>query len=280
MLKIKEYRKVRDLEEAYELNQKKSACVLGGMVWLKMGNRVVSTAIDLSGLGLDTIEETGEEFRIGAMTSLRALETHKGLETYTNGAMKESLRHIVGVQFRNCATVGGSIFGRFGFSDVLTMFLALDSYVELYKGGVISMKEFAASKRDRDILVRIIVKKQPVKTVYLSQRNSKTDFPVLTCALSLDAKGQVKTVVGACPSRARVIEDKEDILKGFLNLSREEQEAAAEAFGVYVQSQVKTQSNMRASKEYRSLLVKVLTKRALLAAASMEKQEQQAGGME
>ena len=114
MLKIKEYRKVKDLEEAYELNQKKSACVLGGMVWLKMGNRMVSTAIDLSGLGLDTIEETEEEFRIGAMTSLRALETHQGLAAYTNGAMKESLRHIVGVQFRNCATVGGSIFGRFG----------------------------------------------------------------------------------------------------------------------------------------------------------------------
>ena len=277
MLKIKEYRKVRDLEEAYELNQKKSACVLGGMVWLKMGNRMVSTAIDLSGLGLDTIEETEEEFRIGAMTSLRALETHQGLAAYANGAMKESLRHIVGVQFRNCATVGGSIFGRFGFSDVLTMFLAMDSYVELYKGGIVSMEEFAASKRDRDILVRIIVKKQPMKTVYLSQRNSKTDFPVLTCALSLDGKGQVKTVVGACPSRARVIEDKEGMVKDFLNLSKEEQEAAAEAFGTYVQGQVKTGSNMRASREYRSLLVKVLTKRALLAAAS---KESQAGGME
>jgi len=173
--------------------------------------------------------------------------------------------------------VGGSIFGRFGFSDVLTMFLAMDSYVELYKGGIVSMEEFAASKRDRDILVRIIVKKQPMKTVYLSQRNSKTDFPVLTCALSLDGKGQVKTVVGACPSRARIIEDKEGMVKDFLNLSKEEQEAAAEAFGTYVQGQVKTGSNMRASREYRSLLVKVLTKRALLAAAS---KESQAGGME
>ena len=37
MLKIKEYVKVKDLEEAYLLNQKKTACVLGGMVWLKMG---------------------------------------------------------------------------------------------------------------------------------------------------------------------------------------------------------------------------------------------------
>ena len=41
MLKIREYVKVKDLEEAYQLNQKRSACVLGGMVWLKMGNRNV-----------------------------------------------------------------------------------------------------------------------------------------------------------------------------------------------------------------------------------------------
>lgn len=56
MLKIKSYVKVNSIAEAYELNQKKTACVLGGMVWLKMGNRNISTAIDLSGLGL-------EEFR-------------------------------------------------------------------------------------------------------------------------------------------------------------------------------------------------------------------------
>ena len=161
MLKIKEYVKVKDLEEAYLLNQKKTACVLGGMVWLKMGNRNISTAIDLSGLDLDMIEETEEEFRIGAMTSLRTLETHKGLEGYTQGAVKESLRHIVGVQFRNCATVGGSIFGRYGFSDVLTMFLAMDSYVELYKGGIVPLEDFAKKKPDRDILVRVIVKKRP-----------------------------------------------------------------------------------------------------------------------
>ena len=95
------------------------------MLWLKMQNRTVQTVIDLSDLGLSGIEETEEEYRIGAMTSLRELELHKGLDAMTGGAVRESLRHIVGVQFRNLATVGGSIFGRFGFSDVLTMFLAL-----------------------------------------------------------------------------------------------------------------------------------------------------------
>ena len=127
MLKIKSYVKVKNVAEAYELNQKKTALVLGGMVWLKMGNRNISTAIDLSGLGLDTIQEFDDEFVIGCMTPLRELEINESLNEYTHGAIQESLRHIVGVQFRNCATVGGSIWGRYGFSDVLTMFLGMDT---------------------------------------------------------------------------------------------------------------------------------------------------------
>ena len=90
MLKIKSYVKVKSLAEAYELNQKKTARIIGGMVWMKMGNRAVSTAIDLSGLGLDTIMENDEEFVIGCMTSLRDLETNEALDTYTHGAMKKA----------------------------------------------------------------------------------------------------------------------------------------------------------------------------------------------
>ena len=34
---IREYKRAESLEEAWQLNQKKSNRVLGGMVWLKMG---------------------------------------------------------------------------------------------------------------------------------------------------------------------------------------------------------------------------------------------------
>ena len=74
MITIREYKKVQSLEEAYELNQKKSNRIIGGMIWLKMETLNVGTAIDLSGLGLDVVEETETEFRIGAMTTLRTLE--------------------------------------------------------------------------------------------------------------------------------------------------------------------------------------------------------------
>ena len=124
MIKIKDYIRAGSLEEAYELNQKRSACILGGMLWTKMGERQVQTAIDLSGLGLDQIEESEEEFSIGCMVTLRQMEEHEGLNAYTDGAARESVRSIVGVQFRNLGYGWeAGIFGRFGFSDVLTLFL-------------------------------------------------------------------------------------------------------------------------------------------------------------
>ena len=252
MLNIREYVKVQSLEEAYELNQKRTNKVIGGMLWMKMGSRNIQKAIDLSGLGLDKIEETEEEFRIGCMTTLRDLELHPGLDAYTGGALRESLRHIVGVQFRNLATVGGSIFGRFGFSDVLTCFLALDTWVELYKGGCIPLAEFARQKPDRDILVRLIVKKHEDKSVYLSHRNSKTDFPVLTCAISL-RDGQVYTAVGARPSRAVCLCVSEADWK----------KKGSEALAGELAAQFPTEGNMRAGKEFRSHLAEVLIGRGL-----------------
>ena len=137
MLEIRSFRQAGSLQEAWELNQKKGNRVIGGMLWLKMSRGRCGTAIDLSGLGLDRIEEDDEAFRIGCMTTLRCLETHPGLNAYSCGAVCDAVKSIVGVQFRNLATVGGSVWGRFGFSDVLTVFMALGASVELYKKGIV-----------------------------------------------------------------------------------------------------------------------------------------------
>ena len=245
MLKIKEIVRPQSLEEAYELNQKRTNRILGGMLWMRMSNIQIQKAIDLSGLGLDKIEETEEEFSIGCMVTLRELELHTGLNTCFEGLIRRSVEDIVGVQFRNSATIGGSLFGRFGFSDVLTAFLVLDTYVELYKGGVCPLAEFASGKRDNDILVRVIVKKTKGHYAYQSYRNTKTDFPVLAVAMA-QAEDGVKAAVGARPQRAevRIVTDLEkDTLKDL---------ADSFAYG----------SNMRASAEYRKHLASVLLKRA------------------
>ena len=213
MLTIQNYKKVLSLSEAFELNQEKTNRIIGGMMWMRLGESRIHTAIDLSGLGLDKIEETDEEFRIGCMVTLRQLETHEGFRAYTEGCAKEALRHIVGVQFRNLATVGGSIYGRYGFSDVLTLFLGLDCYVELYKGGIVPLKEYAKWKYDRDIIIHIIVKKRAVKMFYEAVRITETDIPVLTCAaVKFTGENVYHICVGARPGRAIMVEDKDGIL--------------------------------------------------------------------
>ena len=95
MITIKEYVRAKSLEEAWQLNQNKRNRVLGGMLWMRLSNGMVNTAIDLSELGLNTIEETEESFSIGAMVSLRDLEIHEGLNRYTNSAVKNAVKDIV-----------------------------------------------------------------------------------------------------------------------------------------------------------------------------------------
>lgn len=260
MLQINQYVKVSSLDEAYELNQKKNNVIIGGMHWLKMMDRMVGTAIDLSGLGLDQIVETEDAFEIGCMVTLRQLEQHKGLNTYTAGAVADAVKDIVGVQFRNTATVGGSIFGRYGFSDVLTVFLALDTTVVCHKAGEISLQEYAKLPQDRDILVKLIVKKTPVAVAYLAQRHARTDFPILTCAVSY-WNGTWHAAVGARPGRAELVADVNKLVSGETATAEE-----AKAFGESVAKQLRYNSNMRGSAEYRQQITPVLVKRAMLAA--------------
>ena len=245
MITIDKYIRAQSLEEAWELNQNKRNRILGGMLWLRLGKNSVNTVIDLCDLGLDKIEETDEAFSIGAMVTLRDIEVHEGLNTYFSNAIANAVKDIVGVQFRNMATVGGSIWGRFGFSDVLTVFLALDSYVELYKGGIIPLEQFVGMKEDNDILVRLIVKKTPCKVVYSSVRNQRTDFPVLACAVAR-MNGEYRASIGARPARAMLVRSGD-----------------ADGFAAYVAENAPTEGNMRGSAEYRTHLIKVLVERSM-----------------
>lgn len=80
------------------------------------------------------------------------------------------------------------------------------------------------------------------KAVYLSERRSQTDFPVLTCAAS-EKDGTVLLSIGARPMKADVTET---------TLDEMEQEADTFTYG----------SNMRGSGEYRKHLGRVLAGRA------------------
>ncbi len=228
-------------------------------MWLKMSRRTHSTLIDLCDLGLDTIEEDEQEFRIGAMVTLRQMETHPGLDAYSCGAVRDAFKDIVGVQFRNGATLGGSLWRRMGFSDILTVFMAMDSYVELHKGGLVALEDFARMQPDRDVIVRLIVKKTPGAFAYQAVRKQRTDLPSLNCAAG-KVGDEWRVVVGARPARAALLRDERGILADGMG-----QESAAR-FGEYAAEVLSVGSNMWGSAAYRRALIPAVVRRALIAA--------------
>lgn len=200
------YVRVGNAAEAYELLQKnRNNKIVGGGIWMRLGSRRVATAIDLSDCALDTIEETEDEFRIGAMVTLRELERHEGLNALANRVFEFAVRDIVGVQLRNSATVGGSIYGRFGFSDVFCAFLALDSYVELTGAGRVPLAEFVRMGYVRDVIERVVVKKHAYRASYEAVRKEATDFPSLNVTVAW-WKGAWHVAVGARPLPAELLE--------------------------------------------------------------------------
>lgn len=251
MFTAQQYIKAATLEEAYALNQKRSNAVIGGGCWMKMNHRRYQTLIDLSGLGLDAIEEGPEAFTLGAMATLRQLETDPGLEAAFGKGFSEMTRHIVGVQFRNCATLGGSLYSRFGFSDILTFLLALDCEVELAHAGRLPLAEYAQMPYDRDILAKVRILKNGRRAAYQSFRQTATDLPVLTCAASV-LDGALRVVVGARPKRAMCLE-----------FPFPQTEEALEQVCREVQDKLSYGSNLRGSGEYRRRLAGVLCRRAV-----------------
>ena len=61
----------------------------------------------------------------------------------------------------------------------------------------------------------------------MSQRNSKTDFPG-TDLYGVADRREARTVIGARPSRAVVVEDKESILKNFKHMTNKQRTEAIE----------------------------------------------------
>lgn len=248
MAQYKNYVIAQTLDEAYALNAKKSTVIVAGNMWLRMCGMRRQTALDLSELGLDYIKEDEQGFTIGAMTTLRTMETHPALNAAFGGVFARAFEPIVGTQFRNGATVGGSVFSRFGFSDVSTLLLAMGAKVVTHARGEVPLDEFQKEKWDRDILTAIRIEKGR-STAIESVRLSKTDIPVLVCAASADERG-VRVVLGSRPARAVIVA--EDARPEELDYMR-------------MAADIPMGSNARASEAYRRKVAPVLMERAVQA---------------
>ena len=260
MATFKDYIAPKTSKEAYEaLISKKTARVLGGGCFMRMGNKKIGLAIDLIDAELDYIKDLGDKVEIGAMTSLRDFETSELLKESFGDIIGDSVKHIIGVQLRNIARIGATIYSKYGFSDPLTGLLALDADIYLYEGGKVSLEEYIKEEgKRRDILEKIRINKNVEAASFETMRNSAVDYAILSVAFA-KIGGKYRIAVGARPRRA-VLAYK---AMKYLDENGLTEETAIKA-GEIAAEEIHFGSNNRGSAEYRKELCKVLVKRAIL----------------
>ncbi len=260
MITFGDYLLPKTIDDAYQaLISKKSARLIGGGCFLRMGSRRIGLAIDLSDLGLDYIKDMGDEIEIGAMASLRSFEISPLLKGQFGSLIGDSVNHIIGVQLRNIATIGATVYSRYGFSDPITGLLALDADIFLYKGGRISLENYLKEEdHRRDILEKIIIKKNIKGGSFQTFRNSAVDYAILSVAAVETEKG-MRISIGARPGVANLAVKAMD----YIDYNGITEETAIKA-GEIASEEMHYGSNNRGSGIYRKELSKILVKRALL----------------
>ncbi len=255
-MEIKEWMRPENLEAAYELYQA-GGVIVGGGAYMKLGKKSIDKAVDLSRLGLDTVEETEKGIELGAMVTLRELERSPILKEHFGDVFSKLLSSISGVQLRNTATIGGTVWGSYGFSDLLTLLLAMDAQAEMYREGWIPLETFLNKDKKSGLLVKVLLPKSAAKASALCYKKSQTDFSVINAAAAR-VDGKLRIAVGARPAGARLA------LEAMKELNEVHQEDwdIEKAVAMAVE-ELSFGSDARASAEYRKMLCKTLVKRCL-----------------
>ena len=255
-MKVNEYYRASSLEDAYQKLQAspKNAIVAGGL-WMKKMGQSYDSLIDLSKLGLDKISETKDEVIVGSMVSQRDFEDSKIVSFLYAGAPAFAVREVMGVNFRNLATIGGSIMGRYPFSDVITGLLPYDVELEFYPAQKMSLEEYLNYKGKLNaILVAVHIKKVEGKGFFKKVKTTALDFPIVNIAVAKVNK-EYRVVVGARPMvAARSYKAMEYLNNGGKDFAKAAELAVEE---------LSFMDNKDASKEYRVDLAKVYVRRGL-----------------
>lgn len=259
-MNIGTYLKPASLDEAYAaLQLEPKAKLLGGGAWLKLVDADLPAAIDLAFLRLSGIKETVEEVRIGAMTTLSEIEASPLFSGLYNGIFRQAIHSVMGPSVRNIATLGGSIMGRFGFSDLLPVLLVLDARLKFFKHPELSIGEFMEMKTPpRDILTQVILPKHKAQGYFHKVTRTALDFALVNVAiLRLDSGYRI--AVGSRPGAAMLCQKAMNHL-AFRPLPDEKTMVEA---GAIAAEECRPGSNQRASGDYRKQLIETYVERGL-----------------
>ncbi|MBE0701219.1 MAG: FAD binding domain-containing protein [Acholeplasmataceae bacterium] len=258
-MEITTYYIAQTLEDAYQkLNANNQNAILGGGAWLKHATKHVDTMIDLSNLHLDEIEDRPDVIEIGSCVTLRSLETNPLVQTIGQGFLSEASSQIMGTGFRNIATLGGSIVGKFPFSDLLTPLLTLNVTLRFYPKKEITLQDFLDQKgKVTEILTHIIIKKTKSVGFFKKIANTVLDFSILNVAILRDK--DIKIALGARPGKALLALD----AMKMINQAEKIDDHVIEQAAKKVVETIRFSSDHRGSEDYRKALAVTYVSRGI-----------------
>lgn len=244
MYNARDYLKAQSCRDAGEaLSKSKRNKIVAGNMWLRLSRGSYNSLIDITDLGLDYIKEKNGSVKIGACTPLRKVELSNILAENYGGVFAELLSKIVGVQFRNTATIGGNVFLKHGFSDIITLLSVLNARVCFELAGEMALSEYLGRQMKKDLLKEIIIPAKQ-KVSFAAYKPTATDLSALNAAVCR-SNSEIRVAVGARPAVAKT--------KVFAADTSAEKIAASFSYG----------SNMRASAAYRKIIAVDLLEKCL-----------------
>ncbi|MDX6593039.1 MAG: aerobic carbon-monoxide dehydrogenase medium subunit [Gaiellales bacterium] len=220
--------------------------------------------IDISQIpGMTGIRDDGSHIALGAMTTHRSV-AESDLVQAACPALAETAAGIGDMQVRNRGTIGGSVVHADPHADLPALLVALGG--EVVAEGPNGQRTIAADDLYTDYLTTSVTPDELVTEVrvpkvrqsaYIKFNRRSQDWAIVGVAAALTDKGAriVLTGVGSTPVRATAAE-------AAWNGSNAAEAAQQAAEGL------NPPSDTSASGEYRSHLARVLTRRALEAAAA------------
>ncbi len=274
-----EYAQAGTIDEATQLLSGESdALVLAGgtaaVVLLNLGLLRPSLVVDIGGIGgLHGAGEAGGAYRLGALTSIREIETSERVKG-RYPVLAEAAAQVGSVRVRNAATVGGAIAYGEPQTDVPVALVALGASVELAsRDGRRSMPlaDFFHAPYETDLAPGELVTEVTVPPMGSGTGGCHVKFTIgsmehkpvanVSAIVRLDAAGaceDVRIVAGAVGPTPFVAQRAASMLRGAKPSDREIEQAAQAA-----SEDVEPIDDLRGSVWYKRRIVKVLVERGL-----------------
>jgi CO/xanthine dehydrogenase FAD-binding subunit len=233
----------------------------------------VKKLIDITGLGLDYVSPEDSWIKVGASTPLRKLGETEPFASKAEYQVVHEAVSTIPIQVSNAATLGGNICSAVPIVSMPPVMMSLGAEVALLgSSGERTLpldelyEDYLITKMKPDEFVtevRIPVKKARGSSTYVAEKTVAVDYPTVSVSAAVweDADGRVAEgriavgSVGRIPAR---LKQAEASLK-----SAKLDQAAIDKAADSAAKEAEPSGDLRASPEYRRVLVRYLTRRAL-----------------